>query len=582
MRSILKTFIVGAVAANLFVPQGFAITPPEPAVNKTLQAHQNKYSPARLERFSDRIYFTRGYGYANMIFVEGDDGIIVIDTSWRVETAAKALSDFRQQSKSTKPIKALIYTHTHPDHTSGTRAIVLEGKEAGVEVIAPQGWADYQHGNSAKTPNSSWRMLSQMGMMLPTGIDGNVASAVGAVITTKGTTSDMLPPTITVEDKLELTIAGVRMEFFHAPSDLEEQIAVWFPDEKVLATGDAVGSIIPAWATPRYEKNRDVNTWVNTYSLFLEYPAEYLLGGHGWPIYGRENIKRALRNTQDIGKFLNDQVIRLVNKNFTADQTVEHIMATIPKHLLEEPEIPEHYHRLSWMIRGLYAKTAGWFHGDSVQFIKPIGIEEAQKVISLGGGERKVYLSAQEAYENGDYGWAGQLATYLLRLNPDNHGYKKLKAYALKSAGYQSKSANERNYLLTDAMILEGTLDPTKFISKAFTPESLNQLSLKLIFEDLGVRVDPSKCQDKELAVVFSFEDTGEQQTLRIRKGVGLATEGSPAAAAATVTLTKKVLYKLLTGNESWRALLEEGALTVTGSKQQFSELMDAFEWGWG
>ena len=84
---------------------------PKPGVNPKLAAHQEKFLPARVEKVRDRIYFAIGYDLGNMVFVEGDDSVIVIDTLWMVENAAKARDDFVKLCD--KPIKTVIYTHSH-------------------------------------------------------------------------------------------------------------------------------------------------------------------------------------------------------------------------------------------------------------------------------------------------------------------------------------------------------------------------------------------------------------------------------------------------------------------------------------
>ena len=53
---------------------------------------------------------------------QGEDGCILIDTSETYEMAREVKQVFEEQfglGTSTKPIKAIILTHFHPDHTFG-------------------------------------------------------------------------------------------------------------------------------------------------------------------------------------------------------------------------------------------------------------------------------------------------------------------------------------------------------------------------------------------------------------------------------------------------------------------------------
>ena len=59
-----------------------------------------------------------GYALANSILLEGPDGIVIVDTTESLDAAEAIKAEFRRIS--TKPIKGIIYTHSHPDHTTGS------------------------------------------------------------------------------------------------------------------------------------------------------------------------------------------------------------------------------------------------------------------------------------------------------------------------------------------------------------------------------------------------------------------------------------------------------------------------------
>ena len=79
------------------------------------------------------IHFAIGFGIANSIMVEGIDGNIIIDASDSTFQAEKIYSLFKQ--KNSNPIKAIIYTHNHGDHTFGT-AYYLNNQEEKPKIIA--------------------------------------------------------------------------------------------------------------------------------------------------------------------------------------------------------------------------------------------------------------------------------------------------------------------------------------------------------------------------------------------------------------------------------------------------------------
>ena len=78
--------------------------------------HSNEFDK-RVYSFDNGLHLAVGYGIANSIMVEGIDGNIIIDASDSVAEAEEVYSHFRKINSN--PIKAIIYTHNHGDHTFG-------------------------------------------------------------------------------------------------------------------------------------------------------------------------------------------------------------------------------------------------------------------------------------------------------------------------------------------------------------------------------------------------------------------------------------------------------------------------------
>ena len=60
-----------------------------------------------------------GYALANSIWLEGPEGIVVVDTTESMEAGRAVYNDMRKGIKG--PIKAIIYTHSHADHVYGAK-----------------------------------------------------------------------------------------------------------------------------------------------------------------------------------------------------------------------------------------------------------------------------------------------------------------------------------------------------------------------------------------------------------------------------------------------------------------------------
>ncbi len=68
----------------------------------------------------------------NSTIIEGEDGLIVYDTSVNTEAGAHIAAEIRKLSD--KPIKAIFYSHHHPDHYNGTSALVSQEQVDSGEV----------------------------------------------------------------------------------------------------------------------------------------------------------------------------------------------------------------------------------------------------------------------------------------------------------------------------------------------------------------------------------------------------------------------------------------------------------------
>ncbi|MGZ4709866.1 MAG: MBL fold metallo-hydrolase, partial [Acidimicrobiales bacterium] len=88
------------------------------SIHPELAAHTDLYLPPRLHQVGERVHCAVGWNLANITMIEGDDGIIVVDTGMNVQQGTDVLAEFRRITD--KPIKAIVLTHHHVDHVQGT------------------------------------------------------------------------------------------------------------------------------------------------------------------------------------------------------------------------------------------------------------------------------------------------------------------------------------------------------------------------------------------------------------------------------------------------------------------------------
>src|SRR3954467_6841696 len=84
------------------------------------------------------VYQVRGFDIANMTLIEGERGVIVVDTLTSIE-GARAAMELYFAHRGRRAVSAVIFTHTHTDHWGGARGVLDdETLESGRgPIIAP-------------------------------------------------------------------------------------------------------------------------------------------------------------------------------------------------------------------------------------------------------------------------------------------------------------------------------------------------------------------------------------------------------------------------------------------------------------
>lgn len=129
-REFLTAGVAGATAAGLGIPMfseeamAYQYQPPASlpysAAREKVNAILAKPFDGRVVKVREGVYSAMGYALGNMIMIETNDGLVIVDTTESIKVAEKIMAEFRTISD--KPIKYIIYTHSHGDHYRGTKA----------------------------------------------------------------------------------------------------------------------------------------------------------------------------------------------------------------------------------------------------------------------------------------------------------------------------------------------------------------------------------------------------------------------------------------------------------------------------
>jgi len=165
----------GGVAWDL-TAYDFTRAGPPASVNPSLWRQTQLLAKSGLFQVSDTIWQVRGFDVANVTFIKGETGWIVIDPLTTVETARAALA-LVTEKLGARPVVAVIYTHSHADHFGGVKGVTSQADvDAGrVQVIAPHGFLEEAVSeNVIAGPAMTRRAQYQFGANLQPGPEGRM------------------------------------------------------------------------------------------------------------------------------------------------------------------------------------------------------------------------------------------------------------------------------------------------------------------------------------------------------------------------------------------------------------------------
>jgi alkyl sulfatase BDS1-like metallo-beta-lactamase superfamily hydrolase len=268
------------------------------------------------------IYQVRGFDISDITFIRGKTGWIVYDTMVSREVVRAAWKLFQQHVGQGLPVSAVIYSHTHPDHWGGVRAIVDEAdvRSGKVPVIAPVDFMDFTVSENVYAGNAmNRRLFFQYGLLLPAAPHGYVGQGLGQAVSAGA--MGLIAPTRYVEKPIEeFEVDGLSMIFQNTPNtEAPREMNTYIPDMKALWMAENVTATVHNIYTLRGAQIRDPLGWSKyigeaLYRFGLE--AEVMFASRHWPRWGNARIQEILRAQRDVYAHLNNQVLHFANRSF--------------------------------------------------------------------------------------------------------------------------------------------------------------------------------------------------------------------------------------------------------------------------
>jgi alkyl sulfatase BDS1-like metallo-beta-lactamase superfamily hydrolase len=521
------------------------------------------------------IYQLRGFDLSVMSVIEGETGVIVIDPLISTETAAAAFALYTEH-RGDRPVKAMIYTHSHVDHFGGVKGIITDEQVAAgeVEVIAPEGFMYHAVAENVFAGAAMARRAGYMyGAALDKGPTGQIGTGLGQ--TTSSGSVSLIPPTIDITHTGQtLTIDGVEIEFQVTPgTEAPAEMNFYFPQWNALCTAENTSHTLHNILTLRGAVVRDAHAWAHylteTIGLWGD-RLELVFASHHWPTWGRERAVEFLAMQRDMYLYLHDQTLRLLNQGLTGVEIAEQIET--PPSLAEQWHTHGYYGSVSHNVKAIYQRYMGWYDANPANLWPHPPEPVAHRYVAAMGGRDGALAVAQQAWDEGDYRWCAEVGSHLVFADDTDTEARDLLANAFEQLGFGAENGTWRNaYLAGAAELRHGVFGtPTTTASH----DMMQALTVSQIFDSIAVRIDGPSAWNEHLVIAWDITDENTIYVTELRNGaLHHRTAETPPNGVVTLRLERRALISAISGQLDLATAFDDGTIEADGDPSILARL---------
>jgi alkyl sulfatase BDS1-like metallo-beta-lactamase superfamily hydrolase len=527
------------------------------------------------------VYQLRGFDLANLTLIDTDSGWVVVDPLTSSATSKYAI-EFARKHLGDKPIKAVIFTHSHVDHFGGIEGVLTPAERADIMIIAPEGFTEESVSENIMAGTVMGRRSEFMyGRNLPKTARGHIGSGLGKEPANAGVISILPPTTIIHKTGQSLIVDGLDIVFQNAPgSEAPAELTFYLPKYKAYCGAEVVSRTMHNLYTLRGAKVRDALSWSGYIDEALDLfgkQADVYFGSHHWPVWGNENVQKFIERQRDTYKFIHDQTMRLANKGYTPKEIAEEIK--MPEALQQTFDNRGYYGTLKHNSKAVYQFYFGWYDANPVNLDPLPPVAAGQRYVEAMGGAESVLTLARASFSKGEYRWTAELLNHLVFTDAENLEARQLLANTYDQLGYQAESAPWRDVYLSGALELRQgkKVERVSMISDA--SGLIGQAPTELFFAAMATNLNPEKAAGKHYIVNIQMTDTNEEFVLTMENSVLHHRQlTADPKADVTIKITRELFLRLVTKTADMKEVIFGDELEIEGSKLSLVGFFSLFD----
>jgi glyoxylase-like metal-dependent hydrolase (beta-lactamase superfamily II) len=276
----MKRFIFALLSGLALGASSGALAQPSSVKPMSFPVVQGK--TYKFEKIADGVYYaTGGFGSNNVVIVNDND-VMLVDTGTTPGNARRFVADVKMLTD--KPIRYVVNTHWHFDHTDGNQIFGPDVQIIGQEYLAKAITPDIVNREPFRT--STGPVIQAQMDMLKKQIADEKDTAKKAALNKQLADDQLLqselkelkptPPNKTYKDKLVIQSGAREIDLlFLGRGHTEGDTVVYLPKEKIVATGDLMESRIA------YMGDAVFDEWIDTLDKLKKLDFNVDLPGHG-------------------------------------------------------------------------------------------------------------------------------------------------------------------------------------------------------------------------------------------------------------------------------------------------------------
>jgi len=255
----------------------------------------------KFEKIADGVYYaTGGFGSNNVVIVNDAD-VMLVDTGTTPANTRRFVDDVKMLTD--KPIRYVVNTHFHFDHTDGNQVFGPDVQVIGQEYLAKAITPDIMNREPYRTSTGPviLAQIDSLKKQIAAEKDAAKKAALGKQLANAQLLQQELkelkptPPNRTYKDKLVIQSGSREIDLlFLGHGHTEGDTVVYLPKEKIVATGDLMESRLA------YMGDAIFDEWIDTLEKLKKLDFTVDLPGHGIPFAEKSLITAYQDYLQDL------------------------------------------------------------------------------------------------------------------------------------------------------------------------------------------------------------------------------------------------------------------------------------------